>query len=498
MFEGFKSFMRKVGVKLKLIKELESVTDHKKVSLPEDFYNQIIKWREMHKGYLPELHDIKYRTIEKGVDTRTMATLGMPKVISNEMASLIFNERCAISVSDDDFDTFIEDVFKNNKFNGNFQQYLEFMFAQGGMVVKPYVKGGQIKLSYVTADCFLPISWTNTNITEGVFVSEIRRQGKTYTHLEWHTFEGNEYIIKNELYESATGVDLGTKVSLSIMFDNLEPETRLKNVKRPLFAYFQPAIANNIDSTVPLGVSVYANSIDTIKAIDIVFDSFIREFRLGKKRILVPAHMVKTVLDPETQKFHRYFDPSDETYEAFSDGNMDSDKIHDISVELRVEEHIAAINAFLNILAMQTGFSPGAFTFDGKSMKTATEVVSENSKTFRTKQSHENVVEQGITDLIECIGVVAELYELYTPPAEYDVTVTFDDSIAQDRLADINEQILLVGSRLQSRLKAIMKIHGFTEDEALSLIEEINKEELSGQPSFEQLQKESVLFGPRE
>lgn len=498
MFEGIKGFIRKVGVKLRLIKQLESVTDHKKVSLPEDFYNHIIKWREMHKGYLPEMHDLTYRTIEKQVNNRRMATLGMPKVISNEMASLIFNERCNISVSDDGFDTFIEDVFKDNKFNGNFQQYLEFMFAQGGMAVKPYVKDGQIKLSYVTADCFLPISWTNSNITEGVFVSEIKKQNKTYTHLEWHTFEGNEYVIKNELYESETGVDLGTKVSLTVLFTDLEAETRIQNVERPLFAYFQPAIANNIDSTVPLGVSVYANSYDTLRAIDITFDSFIREFRLGKKRILVPSHMVKTVLDPQTQKFHRYFDPSDETYEAFSDGNMDSDKIHDISVELRVEEHIAAINAFLNILAMQIGFSSGAFTFDGKSMKTATEVVSENSKTFRTKQSHENVIEQGIADLIECIGVVAELYQLYTKPAEYEVTVTFDDSIAQDRLADINEQILLVGSRLQSRVKAIMKIHGLTEEEALLLIEEIQKEELSGQPSLEQLQKESVLFGQRE
>lgn len=498
MFEGIKGFIRKVGVKLRLIKQLESVTDHKKVSLPEDFYNHIIKWREMHKGYLPEMHELTYRTIEKQVNNRRMATLGMPKVISNEMASLIFNERCNISVSDDGFNTFIEDVFKDNKFNGNFQQYLEFMFAQGGMVVKPYVKDGQIKLSYVTGDCFLPISWTNSNITEGVFVSEIKRQGKTYTHLEWHTFEGAKYVIKNELYESETGTDLGTKVALSVLFDNLEPEVSLDNVKRPLFAYIKPAIANNIDSTVPLGISVYANSYDTLKGIDIAFDSFIREFRLGKKRILVPSHMVKTVLDPETQKLHRYFDPSDETYEAFGSGNMDSDTIHDISVELRVEEHIAAINAFLNILAMQIGFSSGAFTFDGKSMKTATEVVSENSKTFRTKQSHENVIEQGIADLIECIGVVAELYELNTRPAKYEVTVTFDDSIAQDRTADINEQILLCGAGLQSKVDAIVNIYGLTEEEAILKLEKIKKEELSGQPSLEQLKKESVLFGPRE
>lgn len=68
-------------------------------------------------------------------------------------------------------------------------------------------------------------------------------------------------------------------------------------------------------------------------------------------------------------------------------GDMDNSKIADISVEIRVEEHVSAINALLNILAMQIGFSSGAFTFDGTGVKTATEVVSEQSETFRTKKT---------------------------------------------------------------------------------------------------------------
>lgn len=490
--------MRKVGVKLGLIKQLESVTSHKKVSLSEKYYNNIIEWRELHRGYLASMHDVKFRTIAEGEQPRRMATLGMPKVVSNEIASLIFNERCSVSISDENYNKFIEDVFTDNGFNGNFQQYLEFMFAQGGMVVKPYAENGKLKLSYVTADCFLPISWTNSRITEGVFVSEIKKQGKTYTHLEWHAFEGQQYVITNELYESATGTDLGTKVSLAILFPDIEPVTHWSGVTRPLFAYFKPNLANNIDSTVPLGISIYANSYDTLKGLDIAFDSFIREFRLGKKRIIVPAHMVKTVVGADGQ-MHRYFDASDETYEAF-EGDMDATNIQDISVELRVEEHIGAINAFLNILAMQTGFSAGSFSFDGSGggVKTATEVVSLNSKTFRTKQSHENVVEQGITDLIEVMGIVAQLYGLYTPPTDYDVTVAFDDSIAQDRTADINEQIQLVSARLQSRKKAIMKLHGLTDGEAELLLAEIMKEELQGQPDLEKLKKSGAMFGREE
>jgi D-alanine-D-alanine ligase-like ATP-grasp enzyme len=54
--------------------------------------------------------------------------------------------------------------------------------------------------------------------------------------------------------------------------------------------------------------------------------------------------------------------------------------VHDISVELRVEEHVAALNALLSILCLQIGFSANTFSFDEHQggIKTATEVVSEN------------------------------------------------------------------------------------------------------------------------
>ncbi|MFJ7950346.1 phage portal protein [Lysinibacillus sp. NPDC096418] len=496
MFNKTINWMKGVMAKMGLIKKLEQVTDHKKISLSETYYNNILKWRSLHQGYYSEMHDVDYHTID-GAKKRRMATLNMPKSAAQELATLIFNERCEISISDEGYNEFVQDVFKDNGFNGNFQQYLEFMFAQGGMVVKPYVADGKLKLSYVTADCFLPISWDNTRITEGVFISEINKQGKKYTHLEWHTFEAGKYIIKNELYESTHGQDLGTKVSLETLFKGLAEIVPLDHVTRPLFAYFKPNLANNIDSTVPLGISVYANAYDTLKSLDIAFDSFQREFRLGRKRIIVPAHMIKTVIDPFDDQIKRYFDSSDETYEALG-GEMDSETIHEVNTTLRAQEHIDAINAWLNLFATQIGFSAGSFTFNGQSVKTATEVVSENSKTFRTKQSHENVVEQGITDLIECIGVVAQIYGLYTPPTDYDVTVQFDDSIAEDQNAEIDKQIKLIGSGLQSKLKAIMKIHGLTEEEAVKLLKEIKAEELQNAPDFEEMKKATSLLGKEE
>src|SRR5690606_37344690 len=128
----------------------------------------------------------------------------------------------------------------------------------------------------------------------------------------------------------------------------------------------------------------------------------------------------------------------------------------------------------------------------------ATEVVSENSKTFKSKKSHEIIIESGLQELIESIVAIAELYSLFSAPEEYEIAVSFDDSIVEDENAEINKQIQLVTNQLQSRKRAIMRIHGLTEEDAEQLLQEIYAEERQGVPDLEELQSESVLFGARE
>ncbi|MGN7311464.1 phage portal protein [Alkalicoccobacillus gibsonii] len=476
MFRRIKAFMRGVLQRMGLVKNVKSLSQLKDLTMDDKHYENIEMWKALYQGHFDDWHNLQYST-PNGTQKRRMASLGMPKVVANEMASLIFNERCEINISDDGLSEFIKSVMDNNKFIKRFQEYLEFDFSLGGMVIKPYVADRQVKLSYVTADCFIPVSWDNQGIYEGVFINETRKGKKIYTLLEWHLWENEDYIIRNELFVSENNSEVGKQVPLSTLYPNLKEEIPpIKKFKRANFVYFKPNIANNIDMHSPLGIPLIANSLDTLKSLDIAFDSYQREFRLGKRRIIVPATALRMVTN-ENGVMMRYFDADDEVYEGLDLGDAENNKIQDNTVELRVEEHIGAINSLLNLLAMQTGFSAGTFSFDGKSMKTATEVVSENSKTFKTKQSHENVIEAGLTELIDVIVQTAELYGLYTRPAEkWEVTVSFDDSIAEDKTAEINKQIQLVSNRLTSKLKAIMKIHGLTEKEAELLMQQIADE----------------------
>jgi A118 family predicted phage portal protein len=478
VFKSLIAKIRQVMYRMGLIKGIQKLSDRREIPANEEMYSLIDVWKAIYSGYYEDWHKITYMTLN-GQKIRKRASMRMAKVASQKMATLIFNEKCQINISDNQLDETIKEILKQNKFYREFRRYLEYGFALGGMVMKAYYENGQIKISYTTADCFVPLAWDNFRITEGIFVSTFRKGDSRFTHLEWHVWENGNYVVRNELYESknGNGDDLGIKVPLETQFKDLEEEIIFHTIQKTIFVYFKPNIANNFDTNSPLGISIYANALDTLKSLDIAFDSFQREFALGKKRIIVPNTAIKTVVDPQTGLMQRYFDADDEVYEAMNLGDMDAEKIHDISVELRVEEHIKAINALLNILAMQIGFNAGTFTFDGVGVKTATEVVSENSQTFQTKQDHETNVEATIQELVDAIVEIADAFDVFPRPADYEVSVSFDDSIAQDKGADINQQIQLVSNGLTTKVLALMKIHGITQEEAEKMLQEIQAEQ---------------------
>lgn len=53
----------------------------------------------------------------------------------------------------------------------------------------------------------------------------------------------------------------------------------------PLFQIIKPNIVNNIETTSPMGISVFGNSIDILEGIDLVYDSYDNEFRLDEADI---------------------------------------------------------------------------------------------------------------------------------------------------------------------------------------------------------------------
>lgn len=502
-----------------LATEYRSVFDIAGVPAFGQFYNiGIFVWKWLWKGFYKPWHLVKSPTISDPRAERELFRLNIPKAITAELAGLIWGEQCAVNVSingrkqddknPDPLNAFVQNTLSENAFWEKMQESIEQGCALGGAALKTWAeakhddKGNEIpesrkiRVGYCMADQFVPISWDNARVTEAVFVSRIARGGWYYTRLEWHRWNGETYVISNELFRSeitkGAGADsqdiLGVRYPLAEIYPYIDPKTPVP-VEEELFSYWRTPIANNVDDNSPLGVSVYANALETLHALDICYDSFVREFRLGKKRIIVPSRLVRTVVDPVTQEVRRFFDATDETYEALAVDNPEDLKITDNSVVLRVEEHVAAINAFLSILCLQIGFSAGTFTFDQhEGLKTATEVISENSKTYKTIRTIQNQIRPAIEHLVRNIIDVAKLYKMtdengvsiesMVSPG-YNIQVVFDDSVTQDRQTNLNEGVMLIGAGVLSKYTFLTNPkygQGLTPEEATKELDRIAAE----------------------
>jgi len=479
-----KGWLTKMGI----LKQLKTIKEHKDVNVDDDAYKRIAKNKAIYSGFLSEWHDIEFRTSAGVNKKRKMFSMGMGKKIAEEMATLIFNEKATITIDDDVAQEFIDDTLKSNGFHKNFSRYLEYAYATGGMAVKVFAYDGQIKLAYAVADAFYPLSSDSENIDEALFISEETKGDKYYTLLEWNEWEGDQYVVTNELYQSTVEGELGTKVGLATLYPDLEEKVYINELRRSLFVYFKPNIANNKDMTSPLGISLFENCYDDLYLLDYMYDFFFHEFELGKRRIAVDRSMVKAYPDANGN-IVQVLDPDETIFDAF---NMEEGGgVKDLTVDIRSTDIINSINSILDVLSMKVGFNPGSFRFDGTGIKTATEVVSQNSKTYQTKNKHEVLIEEGIKELITSIIDVAILYDLYDGEKEFEIGIDFDDSIAQDRQENFNYYSAMVGAGFLPKLIAIQKTSDVPEETAKQYLEMIQQEQGIGVVSPEM----SDMFG---
>lgn len=472
----------------------------------------IFVWQAIYKGFYKEWHMVPIVTPNdpKG-KKRTMSTMNAGKLACTQMARYVWNERCSINVSQKDYkgddpdplNEFLQCVLRDNSFGTAFGDLVEKVFALGGGALKEWVEipkdengndvgEGRIRISYHMASQFVPTAWENNRVREGLFVSREAKDGFYYSTVEWHRWNGDTYRVTNEVYrkEIKDGEPqniLGWWYPLDRIYPLLSPATEIKGLGNTMFQYIRPFGANYADDNSPLGMSIFAPALNTLHSLDIIFDSLQREFTLGKKRIIVPARALRKVPAINGSGIPQsFFDANDEVYQALAFDDVEGLKIHDNSVDLRVTPHIDGINGELSILCAQLGFDPGTLAFDKSAgLKTATEVISENSKTYGTVKAHENGLQDALENMVHSIMELATVYDVKwqgRPVSEllkngYSVSVKFDDSIIQDRSADIDEGLKLISAQAMSKRKFMTDTLGYTPEEADAEIQQIADEQ---------------------
>lgn len=420
-------------------------------TLEPSFYRQIEAWRSWYRSDVRKFHRYKvYRGNGSSVSC-TRYSLGMAKKVCEDMADLLLNERVGMTIGDGASDRFVKQVLEDNSFGELGNEYQEWKSALGTAAYVVYVKdavmgedgsmsGGSVGINYVDASNIYPTSWQNRTVTECVFTFHKTHERKRYVHIQRHKLEGmpgggRQYVVENSVVEDTTGAgrELTPEEWDGIPAFNGLAERVETGSDMPQFIIDRLNIVNNADEDItnPMGVSLFANSVDTVRKIDLEYDSYANEFSLGRKRIFVAPELLTTqngdaVFDPEDTVFYEL--PED--YFRHSDSK---EAMHEVNMELRIEEHSRAINDDLNWLSLKCGFGTNRYRFENGNVKTATEVISENSDLYRSLTKHELVLERVLVQLIRAIiraGIAVGVKGL---DADADITIQFDDSIIQDR-----------------------------------------------------------------
>lgn len=472
--------------------------------------SRISAWTRAYQGQ-PAWINPKVTDLDGRQHVERMMSLNMPKVSAKKMATLVFNQAATITAYDKTKtpepgkttakdaenapNQCLQGILRANHFSVNFERWAEYCYATGGIMAREYVNNGEVKIRFAAADAVIPISQDANGITECVIATSKVANGRHYTLLEWHRETDTAYTIKNELYKSVAtdGSDLGTQVPLSEVYPELKEASEYSKDKytRPTFQYLKPNIANNFNLDSPLGVPIYANAMDTLQMLDETYTDLMTEMQLGKRKLAVPDYMLKRKVDAKSGKAGWYVDPREHLYlplKVDQDG-QGTQGVQDLTPALRNETLISTIKDLLKLYASQIGLSASAFSFDAATgLQTATEVVSQNSETYQTKNSHETLVERFIQDIcVTCLELAKNATAIkYNDTADVNVVVNFDDSIAKDRDENAKYYQTITGNKpLMPHREAIKRANGLDDETAGNWLDEIQAEDQSSAPDVD-------------
>lgn len=417
----------------------------------------IDKWQSWYEGYVKEFH---HYTIYNGIEMvgKDRYALNMAKTISEDWANLLLNEKVNIYTGTS-FDVTLQAVFDYNNFNVKGNQLIELAFALGTAAFVEYLDSNEkVVIDFIRANMIFPLSWDNGYINECAFGSMRERNGKRQYYIQIHKQnEQGLYVIENHMVDAESGKEIDLEEDMLELI-----ETGSSN---PLFQVITPNIVNNIDLDSPLGISTYGNAIPQLKGCDIVYDSYINEFELGKKKIMVPISMARVQMSAGGVS-KPVFDKNDSIFYAFPDDSREGgNKIESFDPNIRASEHDLGINKALDMLSFKCGMGTGRYKFENGTVKTATEVISDKSDLFQSLKKHEIVLESALKGLVTAVAFLngTELKE---------INIEFDDSIIEDKVSERQQDRQDVAMGVMPLWEYRVKWYGETEEEAKAMIPE--------------------------
>ena len=446
--------------------------------------NAILLWKQMEgtDGLKPPWTSKKIHTIR------------FSNTVARELASLI-TQNIDIKIenlyAESDNIKFMQNAIDSH-FLRNAQDNIEKMIRLGGIMAKWNGNG----IDYIPPDRFLVTEFdSNKEITGCIFFSYYSEKEKFYTRSEWHRYEtvnrksedGSAnpvrlYLISNKAFVSDKIDEIGREISLKkTKWEDIEPETRIEGLEKPLYSYLRCQYSNTIDSDSPLGVSLFSECVEELRWLDIAMSTMGIETENSAPIMFVDNSSITYAQNNgiELPKFIRGLDV----------GTNPENTIKEWIPTLQVTSRIEGINFYLSIISYKCGFDPGYFVFNGQtiSIATATQVEATERRTINTVLSFRNLLDRPnsngdgrvgfIHDIAYIINTMSVMNEETAPEdyGNYKLYCDFADLTAnKEENKAFDYQLAQQG--YMSKVRFLVRNLGMTENEAIKMVKEAQDE----------------------
>lgn len=365
------------------------------------------------------------------------------------------------------------------------QENIENMIRMGGIMAKWNGEG----IEYLTPDRFLVTDFDSSgNITGAVFFSYHTEKEKFYTKAEWQRFDGKDpegytvYKISNKAFVSDNMDDLGREVPLEkTKWKDLQKETEVLGLTKPLFSYLKSPYSNTIDPDSPLGVSLFSECIEELRWLDIAMSTLGTETEQSQPAMFVDEGVIMYARNANI-KIPAYI-------KGLGMGVQQEKTVQQWQPTLQIQNRKEGINFLLSIISYKCGFDPGYFVFNGQtiSVATATQVESTERRTINTVLSYRSILDRpnrngdGRVGFVHDIAYIIDAMETASglvPVSEFGNYKLYCD------FADITENTeenkafdyQLANAGYMAKWQFLVRNLGMTEDEAKQMVAEAKTE----------------------
>lgn len=462
------------------------------------YYSYIEKWEDIWRGKADWLN---VKTIEG--QEYPMYSLNIAKRSCEDLASIITSEQFVVKASQND--DILQNDLKQAKILENLPKMIEIMGYTGTVgsvarIVNAEVIGEgetatlkrgantKIKNIILKANQIIPLTIEEGEVINCAFVSEsvkkINGQLKKLYYMELHELEPRGYQITNKYFD-----ETGAEIQIEGIV-----ETYNTLSTKPLFNLKKIEKENPIENNNSLGLALFGGAIDQLRILDLAYNNFGMDFKLGQKILLINKKLTKIETEEyedengEIKQRQKVIYPTDIQKQQFvdiSDGIMGTDNqnpyIYEYNPDLRVGDNKEGIQFALNTYSFEIGFGTDFYNFENGKVYTNTLSIITSRKDLVDNM---NKIRKSINEFIKGICQSLLLCEKMLGNASINENQKIDvaevDGFMQD---DETERAKLqqdysMGAITMKRY--LMKTYKMTEEEALKEIADRKQEDSIG------------------